>query len=193
MKARIMLLCVIAICCGLLASCSSEKPAPAAGGSSVDSVLKGASSGKTFKSIDGSCEITVPENWSEEKDLNKDAKLQTANRVRDVYMVVFVDQKDKYGDIQLSEFAEGAQKKLAKRLTGASIAPPAQLTIGNLPAIQYEITGVAGGSTFVYHQTLVQGPMNFYEILVWTPKSQVSKNQYMIHEAVRSFKESTVS
>src|SRR5262245_56471548 len=167
MKGKISLLMAAIACCSLLLiSCSSEKPAPAAsGGSSVDQILKASSSGKTMKAVDGSCEITVPENWTEEKDLNKDAKLQTANRIRDVYIVVFVDQKDKYGDIQLAEFAEGAQKKLAKRLTTPKIAAPVQLTIGELPAIQYEITGAAGGSTFIYHQTLIQGPRNFYEIL----------------------------
>ena len=190
MKGKLILLAVAITCCSLFfVSCSSDKPAPAAGGPSVDQILKGSSSGKTFKSADNSCEITVPDNWSEEKDLNKDAKIQTANRIRDVYMVVFIDQKDKYGDIQLAEFAEGANKKLLKRLTSPKIAAPVELKINELPAIQFEITGGAGGSTFVYHQTLIQGPRNFYEILVWTPKRELDKNQYMIHEAVKSFKE----
>ena len=106
-------------------------------------------------------------------------------------MIVFVDQKDKYGDIELAEFAEGAQKKLVKRLGAPKISPPVEFKIGELPAIQFEITGGAGGSTYVYHQTLIQGPRNFYEILMWTPKKELDKNQYMIHEAVNSFKEIT--
>lgn len=187
---RNLLLIGIAILFCVFISCSSEKPAPPAGGSSsVDQILKGAGAGKAMKSPDGSFEITVPDNWAEEKDLNKDAKIQAAMRMRDVYLVVFVDQKDKYGDIKLEEFAEGSHKKLTKRLTSPVGTSPAHMTVGGLPAIQYQLTGSAEGSTFTYVQTLVEGPVNFYEILAWTPKAQLEKNQFAINEAVKSFKE----
>jgi hypothetical protein len=171
-------------------SCTSEKPAVAPG-SSVDEVLKTKSVGKNLKSTDGSCEITVPDNWTEETTLNKDAKIQGAMRLRDAYLVVFVDQKDKYGDIDLAAFAEGAHKKLTKRLISPVGTSGAQLTVGGLPAIQYELTGQAGGSTFTYYQTLVAGPLNYYEILAWTPKAQVDKNQSLFQETIKTFKETT--
>lgn len=191
MNGKKILLFVAIFCCTMILSCSSEKPAAPAGGSSVDQVLKSASAGKTLKASDGSCQMTVPDNWTEEKDLNKDAKIQAAMRMRDAYLVVFVDQKDKYGSIELAEFAEGAHKKLTKRLTSPVGTAGTQMTVGGLPAVQFELTGSAGGSTFTYYQTLVQGPVNFYEVLAWTPKTQVDKNKFTFQETIKSFKEVT--
>lgn len=180
---------VVIFCCSLILSCSSEKPAHPPGGSNVDKILQPDPTEKTLKSTDGTCQITVPFNWSEETTLNKDAKLQTAMRMRDAFMVVFVDQKDKYGDIPLEGFAQGAHKKLTKRLTSPEGTAPVKLTIGGLPAIQYELTGKAGGSTSSYIQTLVEGPIYFYEILAWTPRAQTEKNKPLFDEAVKTFKE----
>lgn len=188
MKGKLIFSLVVIYCCSMILSCS-EKPAPPAGGSSVDKVLHPEPTEKTLKSTDGTCQITVPFNWSEETTLNKDAKLQTAMRMRDAFILVFVDQKDKYGDIDLAGFAQGAHKKLTKRLTSPEGAAPVNLTIGGLPAIQYEMTGKAGGTTSTYIQTLVEGPIYFYEILAWTPKMQTEKNKPLFDEAIKTFKE----
>lgn len=188
MKKELMLLLLGIVACVFL-SCTPEKPALPSGQSSVDKVLQSTTVAKTIKSTDGSCQVTIPDNWSIETSLNKEAKIQAAMRMRDAYFVVFVDQKDKYGDIDLAGFAEGAHKKLTKRLTYPVGTAPAQLTVGGLPAIQYELTAQTGGATFTYYQTLVQGPMNFYEILAWTPKAGIEKNKYQFDEIVKSFKE----
>ena len=175
----------------MLLSCATDKPQVPVDTSSIDKILQTEPSGKTLKSTDGSCQITVPENWSAETGLNKEAKIQAAMRMRNAFLVVFVDQKDKYGDIDLAGFAEGAHKKLTKRLTYPVGNSGTQATVGGLPAIQFELSGQAEGSTFTYYQTLVQGPNNFYEILAWTPKAQVDKNKYTFDQAIKSFKEST--
>lgn len=190
MKTLIVMLFCVSLSVILL-SCASDKPQVPVDTSSVDKILQSEPAGKTLKSTDGSCQITVPENWSAETALNKEAKIQAAMRMRDAFLVVFVDQKDKYGDIDLAGFAEGAHKKLTKRLSNAVGNSGTQTTIGGLPAIQFELSGQAEGSTFTYYQTLVQGPTNFYEILGWTPKAQVDKNKYVFDQAFKSFKETT--
>lgn len=188
MKEKLILLLLGIVSCALL-SCTPEKPAIPSGESNVDKVLQSTIVEKTVKSTDGSCQVTIPDNWTIETTLNKEAKIQVAMRIRDAYLVIFVDQKDKYGDIDLAGFAEGAHKKLTKRLTSPVGTQPAQMTVGTFPAIQYELSGQSAGVTFTYFQTLVQGPMNFYEILAWSPKAQLEKNKYQFDEIVKSFKE----
>ena len=191
MKTKLILSLAVILFCSIILSCSSEKPAPPAGGSSVDKVLAPPPTEKTVKSTDGTCQVTIPYNWSEETTLNKDAKLQVSMRMRDAFLVVFVDQKDKYGDINLEGFAQGANKKLVKRLTSPEGAAGVSLTVGGLPAIQYQLTGKASGSTSAYIQTLIEGPIYFYEILAWTPRMQAERNRSLFEEAIKSFKEIT--
>lgn len=190
MKGKLIFSLVVIFCCSMMFSCS-EKPAPPAGGSRVDQILKPPPTDKTVKSTDGTCQVTVPVNWTEETTLNKEAKLQTAMRMRDAFLVVFVTQKDKYGDIKLEDFAQGTNKKLWKRLTSVEGGAPAKVTVGGLPGLQYALTGRTGGSTFSYIQTLLEGPVYYYEILTWTPRMQTDKNKPLFDAAINSFKELT--
>jgi hypothetical protein len=143
----------------------------------------------TIASSDGVCAFIATGGWQQASGLHKKAQLQASNTYGDMYLVVFSEKKDRYGDLSLEDHSKTTRDHLLKTLTSPTISPPSHLTIDGNPAVQYLIRGYAKNMKIAYLHTDLESPSYFHEIIAWTPDSRLGKNRYALNLAINSFKE----
>jgi hypothetical protein len=70
----------------------------------------------TIASSDGVCAIIATGGWQQASGLHKKAQLQASNTYGDMYLVVFSEKKDRYGDLSLEDHSKTTRDHLQKRL-----------------------------------------------------------------------------
>jgi hypothetical protein len=144
---------------------------------------------KTVHSTDGCCAISIPESWSEEKELNAKANLQAANRVKELYCIVLSESKEDFENMTMEHHSEMTRTAFMKSLSGSAISGPVSLTVDQNPAIQYEISGASNNVKIMALHTTVESQKYYHQILAWTIKSRVEKNKPILQKVIQSFKE----
>lgn len=145
--------------------------------------------GKVITSSDKRSEITVPQSWQDlpEKFRNADAVIQQGDQRQEHYVMVITDEKKDFDDFAAFERAIVANTK--EGLEDVTIGDPRQLTVGELSATQYLVTGKVDGLKIVYWFTLVDGKNGYHQIVAWTLPSRQSDAEGPIFEVIESFRE----
>ena len=143
----------------------------------------------TIVSADGKSQISAPGTWRKLDNLNEQADLQAGNPRQEQYLMVLTESKADLADVDLEAFAELVLGGLTGNLQSVTVSEPRNITIGDRPAIQYEVRGTLERINGVYLLTCVEGQEDFHQILAWTLVSQAEQNLPVLDQAVSSFRE----
>jgi hypothetical protein len=138
---------------------------------------------------DHSSTITGEGGWKSATGLHPKAQLQASNSYGDMYLVVFSEKKDRYSGVTLEDYSEVTRGHILKTLTSPSMSSDRQVTIDGNPGLQNEIHGYAKSAKIAYIHTVVETPLYFHEIIVWTPENRFQRNRFALENAINSFKE----
>ena len=83
-------------------------------------------------------------------------------------LVVLTERKADLADVDLKGFAELVIDGVTRELQSVTVSEPRTITIGDRPAIQYEVRGTLEQITAVYLVTCVEGREDYHQVLAWT-------------------------
>ncbi|GAB4142796.1 MAG: hypothetical protein Fur0046_19510 [Cyanobacteria bacterium J069] len=141
-------------------------------------------------SEDGQTAITLPPGWVRDDELNDRAQLEASNRAQQMYLIVLTQPKTEFRGMQRDAYAEITRGYLTRRLDQSAVSGPKPVSsVGNNPAIQYEVRGSLNDIDVLYLHTVVETPTRFAQILAWTPPADFEKNQDTLQQVIQSFQE----
>lgn len=141
-------------------------------------------------SSDGKVQITLPSDWSEASDLNDHAILQAAKALDEVYLIIVSYDKTDFSETGLEENVAIFLDELKQVTMNAEISEPtATKQINGNAAIQYKVNATFEGLNFTALSTLVETPMNYYQLYTWTLASQFADKQPEMQRIIQSFQE----
>jgi hypothetical protein len=145
---------------------------------------------QTIASNDGSCQLTVPGNWSKQTDLNKEATLQVANPREEVYAIIIRENKSEFpAGTTIDTVTRLAGDNLRKTLTNPEVSSVSSMTVGGFPAKQFDAGGTVSGLKAKYLYAVVESPTSYYQIMTWTLADRYDKNKAKLQDVINSFKE----
>ncbi|HEY9645942.1 MAG TPA: hypothetical protein V6C88_06215 [Chroococcidiopsis sp.] len=149
--------------------------------------------GTAVVSPDGDMQITVPEGWKEDRQLNDQAQLQAANLDKELYLIVLSEAKaDLPTDMNLVRHSEITRSIVVENLSNAEVTGPTAVTrVGDYPAVQYEIRGTLKDINVLYVHTTVETGDRFNQILAWTLPDNYNSNKEELQRTIASFRELT--
>lgn len=138
---------------------------------------------------DRKSQLTVPVSWKDvPTSLRNDlAVIQLGDLRREQYVIVITMDHNDFEDFDA--FAAASVDGAKQVLDGPEVSQPRNLTIGGLPAVQYEITGKTQGVKIAFWYTMVAGKNAFYQVVTWTLPSRRTEAEPTITEVVNSFRE----
>jgi hypothetical protein len=147
------------------------------------------SGGKVITATDNKSQLTVPDTWSPPpaKYKNDVAVIQMGEARRERYVMVISNAKADVAD--LAAFEQVVLGNSKEMLRDAAVGERRTLTIGELPAVQYVVTGTIEGIKVVYWFTLVDGKNGWYQVIGWTLPSRRDVAEKPIGEVINSFRE----
>jgi hypothetical protein len=74
-------------------------------------------------------------------------------------------------------------------LADSDVGAPKRVTVGDLQAVQYEVSATTIGIKIIYWFTVVEGKNGFYQIVGWTLPSRKAEAEPPIQEVIHSFRE----
>lgn len=170
----------------------AEDPAPSETIEPVASPPEAA--GNVLVGSDGASQITLPEGWTEDRELHDSAEIQASRRDREMYVIVLSESKQDFQDLTLEQHSEITRGLLQQSLTDAAVTGPTGVNqINGNPAVQYEIRGAIEGINVAYLHTTVETPNNFHQVLAWTLPSNFERNQAELEQVIQSFSETNTA
>lgn len=151
---------------------------------------------KIFNANDGSCQLTAPGSWSEQKDLNEKAIIQAGNLREEQYLLVLPESKldfgksfdiNRYAELMVETYKDTSNTDAP--ITDATYFPVMSVTVNGMQARRFEISGTVKGIKARFIITLIDGKTNFYQVMTWTLASKYDKNKDVLIQATDSFKE----
>src|SRR5262249_31030149 len=143
---------------------------------------------KEIASENGKIKVTAPGTWTKLPELNKQASLQVGNKSKEVYLIVITDAKADLDNYSLEKHHQLTRDRMLQKLKNASATEPVSLTIDGHPALQDELTGTEKGTNVVFLHTTVDDGDHFQQILAWTLKSRLQKQNQPLREVISSFR-----
>lgn len=145
---------------------------------------------KVLTAADGTCQLSIPGGWVEDKALNDEAVIQTSHRFDELYVVVMSNNKaDFTTDVTLDSLTQILRKNMSESVQQAESSNPTSTYISGNPARQFEMSGAVDGIKIKYIYTVVEAPKYYYQIISWTLASRFDGNKSKLLEVVDSFKE----
>jgi hypothetical protein len=142
-----------------------------------------------LKSADGKFQITVPAGWRESALESDKAEIKAGNPLQEMYVLVMNERKaDFTDDTTLDRYTVIVHESMRDKLTTPESTPPVELRINGNPARQYEIQGGAGNVKIAYLVTTVETSEHFHQIVTWTLRSHMDKNQMTLQKVTESFR-----
>jgi hypothetical protein len=138
---------------------------------------------------DNKSQITVPDTWTPfpPKYRNDIAVIEMGDIRHERYVMVISYAKADIAD--LAAFEQVVLENTKVIVQDAAVGARRTLTIGELPAAQYVITGTVAGVKVVYWYTLVDGKSGWYEVVGWTLQSKKDQEEGQIGQVINSFRE----
>lgn len=160
-----------------------------AGGCGLPIPTGGSDGSGVAKSIDGKFQVTMPNGWTVQSELNDAADIQVANPLKEGYLVVLSESKEDFADPTIEWHSETTRTGVLESLIdGRVTAGPTNLKINGKPAVQYEIRGKAEGLKVIYLHTTVDTGDHLHQILAWTLPSYYDDNRPILESVINSFK-----
>ncbi len=144
---------------------------------------------KVITSTDGLTQVTVPDNWQDNLDLNDIATLQAGNARQELYLIVISENKSDFVDMDLEQYSEQTIGNILDSLQSSEVSEPETMTINGHQALQKEIRGVIDNLRVIYLHTSIESAENYHQVLVWTLQSQSEKGLPVLRDVVQSFTE----
>ena len=138
-------------------------------------------------SEDGKLKVATSGFWAKTPELNKEAKLQVANKSKDMYLMVFTDAKSPVGGMTLEQRHQTARDRKLQSMQNASATQTVPLTIDGHPALQDEVSGRQQRINLVFLHTTVDDGDYFQQIVAWTTKSRWPKQNQELRDMTNSF------
>ena len=142
-----------------------------------------------LKSRDGSFQLTVPAGWRENATLNEQAEIKAANPLEEMYVIVITEQKlDFNAEMNLDQYTNIIRDSMMSKLASPDSSPPLPLKINGNDARQYEIQGEVKNVKLAYVVTTVETAAHFHQIITWTLRSRIDKNQTTLQQVAQTFR-----
>jgi hypothetical protein len=77
---------------------------------------------------------------------------------------------------------------MTSNLTSPELSPPLPVTINGNSARQYEIQGEVKNVKLAYLITTVETAAHFHQVVTWTLRSRIDKNQTTLQQVAGSFR-----
>ncbi|HWY50326.1 MAG TPA: DUF4190 domain-containing protein [Chthoniobacterales bacterium] len=138
-------------------------------------------------SEDGKLEVTTSGFWVKTLELNKEARLQVANKSKDMYLMVFTDAKSAVEGMTLEQRHQTARDRKLQSMQNASSTQTVPLTIDGHAALQDEVSGTQQRTNLVFLHTTVDDGDYFQQIVAWTTKSRWPKQNQELRDITNSF------
>lgn len=151
-------------------------------------IVYGPGNTREIVSADGNIRLNVPKDWSELKDLNDAAELQTGNRGKEQFVIILSENKADFDNMTLQKHHQITRDAIVEKMKNATAGESAEVTIDGRPALQDEIGGTQDGTNIVFLHTTVEGNESFHQILAWTSKSRWDRQKEKLREITRSFR-----
>ena len=146
-----------------------------------------ATHGKEIVSADGNSRIKVPEDRSEQNNLNANAKLQAGNRWKDQFVIVLSENKADFDNLTLQKHHQLTRNAMVQKMKNASAGETVETTVDGRTALQDEIRGTQDGMNIVFLHTTVEGDESFHQILAWTSKTHWDQQKAKLEEITAAF------
>jgi hypothetical protein len=140
-----------------------------------------------ISSDDGKLKVITSGFWVKRSDLNKEAKLQAANKSEEMYVMVFTDAKSAVGQMTLEERHRTTRDRKLQNMQNASATQAISLTIDGHAALQDEVSGTQQRTNLVFLHTTVDDGDYFQQIIAWTTKSRWPKQKQELRDITNSF------
>ena len=143
-----------------------------------------------LKSSDGKFQITVPPGWLENSSLNVRASIGAANTLQETYVIVMTEDKSDFSShMSLDSFTEITRTSMMSNLKSPDASPPINMPINGNPGRQYMLKGETKGMNIAYLITTVETSSNFHQVITWTLRSRIDRNQSTLQDVTESFRE----
>jgi hypothetical protein len=145
----------------------------------------------TFTSRDGKVQLVVPAGWSQASVKNHDSALRIEDKSRRITLTVDVLAKDAPNQpLELRDQAAAMLENALAALSSRHIEQgPSKTSIHGRSALQYQLTGIFNECKVTCLFTVVETERAFYQILVFTPTPQFSRNEDTLDQVISSFVE----
>ena len=145
-----------------------------------------------LSSPDGKFQLTVPDGWSKTTDLHSKADIQAANRSKEMYVIVLIENQDDLAkDMTLDRFTDISRKSLMSKYGSPEATALESVSINGNDAKQYELKGTKDTASVDLIVTTVKTPTNYTQILAWTLPSKMSDNKETLKKVAESFREAS--
>lgn len=142
-----------------------------------------------LKSPDGKFQLTVPAGWQERPSLHATASIKAANVLQETYVIVISDTKiDFASDMTLDKFTDITRRRMLSKVDEGDSTPPLPVTINGNEGRQYLLAGVVDNLKISYLITTVETAENYHQIITWTLRSRIDKNQPILQKVTESFR-----
>ena len=143
-----------------------------------------------LNSPDGKFQLTVPNGWSKTTDLHSKADIQAANRSKEMYVIVLIENQDDLAkDMTLDDFTDITRKSLMSKYGSPQASALESVSINGNDARQYELKGTKDNISVDLIVSTVKTPTNYTQILAWTLPSKMSDNKETLKKVTESFRE----
>lgn len=145
---------------------------------------------KLITGTDGKSQLTIPGNWSTQKDLNDDATIQVGNLRAEQYAIVISESKaDFTEEMTLVDFADVIRKNAREAITTPTVSENHYVTVAGHPAVQFEVDGSISNIKAKWLYTIIDAPKNYHQIMTWSMQSKFETNRPVFTDVINSFKE----
>jgi len=166
----------------------------------VSNFFTDSSATKVVYSFKRKTSLEVPANWKH-MDLNQSASIEYGNPLAKNYVILVSQEKsaakrevdlgerrDRRDRLTLKQYGESVVNQIKTGGLWIASVQEKTLTIHEWNAIQYRIDGQVKGAPIVYLVTVVEGPIQFHQILGWTVGNVVEENIETQKSIALSFK-----
>ena len=106
-----------------------------------------------------------------------------------MYVIVITEQKlDFNAEMNLDQYTNIIRDLMMSKLASPDSSPPLPLTINGNDARQYEIQGEVKNVKLAYVVTTVETAAHFHQIITWTLRSRIDKNQTTLQQVAQTFR-----
>ena len=168
-------LCLGLLLISLLVSCDQ-----------VEQLIK--QEGKPVNYLNGTFSVLKPGSWSTMDNLNDEADLQMGNLFKEAYVIVLIDNKQDFDNIDLQGHSDLTRSFLKEALKNYQESQRVKLDIGGHSALRYRLSGSVDSIKIVYWHVTIETADHFHQMLLWSLPSKFGENEADFTSVIRSFK-----
>ncbi|MFS0725017.1 PsbP-related protein [Paenibacillus sp. 1P07SE] len=118
-------------------------------------------------------QITLPDGWREDQELNPVARLSASDRAQEKYvMVIATSKQDLAEEASLDDYINIFKENTTPSVDNFEATAATDTTVDGSPAKQIEITGEVQKIKVHYLATFVEKDDAFYQVITWSTQNQ---------------------